>query len=48
MFSYSMLELPEEYNLGHIEGSINIDFKNQKRFNLFFESWIKKTNISLL
>ena len=38
---------PEEYNLGHIEGSINIDFKNQKNFNLFFEKLDKKNPIYL-
>ena len=38
---------PEEYNLGHIEGSINIDFKNQKKFNLFFEKLDKKNPIYL-
>ena len=32
----------EEYNLGHIEGSINIDFKNQEKFNEFFGNLDKK------
>lgn len=37
----------EEYNLGHIEGSINIDFKNQKRFNQFFGKLGKKKPVYL-
>lgn len=38
---------PDEYNLGHIEGSINIDFKNQKKFNLFFGKFDKKKPVYL-
>ena len=37
----------EEYNLGHIEGSINIDFKNQKNFNQFFGKLDKKKPVYL-
>jgi rhodanese-related sulfurtransferase len=37
----------EEYNLGHIEGSINIDFKNQKKFNEFFGNLDKKKPLYL-
>ena len=37
----------EEYNLGHIEGSINIDFKNQKKFNQFFGKLDKKKSVYL-
>ena len=38
---------PEEYSLGNIEGSINIDFKNQKKFNEFFGNLDKKRPVYL-
>lgn len=37
----------EEYDLGHIEGSINIDFKNQEKFNQFFGKLDKKKPVYL-
>ena len=38
---------PEEYSLGNIEASINIDFKNQKKFNEFFGNLDKKRPVYL-
>lgn len=38
---------PEEYSLGNIKGSKNIDFKNQEKFNIFFSELDKKTPVYL-
>jgi len=38
---------PEEYSLGNIKGSKNIDFKNQEKFNIFFSGLDKKNPVYL-
>ena len=38
---------PEEYIVGHIEGAINVDFKNDEVFNSFFNDLNKSDTIYL-
>ncbi len=38
---------PEEYNLGHINGAVNIDFKNEEIFNRSFEKLDKSKPVYL-
>ena len=38
---------PEEYIMGHIEGAINVDFKNDEVFNSFFNDLNKSDTIYL-
>jgi rhodanese-related sulfurtransferase len=38
---------PEEFDQGHIEGAINIDFKNEKKFNSYFRDLNKNKPVFL-